>query len=182
MQGTNDINQLTRFARDYGQVRVIVGVAAVDAEGMSDAVRAQNIGSAQAQVLGSLRGMAYTVNSQYDFIPYMALTVDEATLAALASNRMVTSIELDAIGVPLLDNTTTVIGAKGTGGAWEMGYKGLGYTVAVLDTGVAKTHNALKGRVVSEACYGTSATTATYIAKPWCGAVFCKPQLRPTAA
>ncbi len=167
-QGTNDINQLANLARSSGQVRVIVGLAVADGEGLSDAVRAQNIAMAQAEVLNALRGMAYTVNSQYDFIPYMALTVDEAALAALASNRMVTSIELDAINAPLLNNTTTIIGANGAGGAWKMGYRGLGYTVAVLDTGVAKNHVALSGRVVSEACYGSYSSGSNYVAKPWC--------------
>src|SRR6185312_8558092 len=40
--------------------------------------------------------------------------------------------------------------------AWGLGASGLGWSIAVLDTGVDKTHPFLAGKVVSEACYGTN--------------------------
>jgi subtilisin family serine protease len=42
-----------------------------------------------------------------------------------------------------------------------MGYSGAGRTVAILDTGVDKTHPFLSGKVVSEACYSTNSATTT---------------------
>lgn len=38
----------------------------------------------------------------------------------------------------------------------EPGLFGVGQTVAILDTGVEKTHPFLMGKVVSEACYSTN--------------------------
>ncbi|MDE1867106.1 MAG: S8 family serine peptidase, partial [Thaumarchaeota archaeon] len=43
----------------------------------------------------------------------------------------------------------------GTNNAWTAGYDGTGQTIAILDTGVDKTHPFLSGKVVSEACYST---------------------------
>ena len=40
--------------------------------------------------------------------------------------------------------------------AWARGFTGAGSTVAILDTGVAKTHPMLAGKVVAEACYSTT--------------------------
>jgi subtilisin family serine protease len=55
---------------------------------------------------------------------------------------------------------------------WASGYSGAGQVVAILDTGVDKNHTFLTGKVVSEACYSKTATTASYTATSVCpGAV-----------
>ncbi|MEW6684124.1 MAG: S8 family serine peptidase [Nitrospirota bacterium] len=44
----------------------------------------------------------------------------------------------------------------GANAVWNTGFSGAGQTIAILDTGVDRTHPFLAGRVVSEACYSTS--------------------------
>ena len=59
---------------------------------------------------------------------------------------------------PSLQNTVPLIHADS--GAWASGFTGAGQHVAILDSGVDKTHLFLAGKVVSEACYST--TNAAY--------------------
>jgi subtilisin family serine protease len=63
------------------------------------------------------------------------------------------SITEDKLRKPSLAESTALIGATS---AWASGYAGVGQVVAILDTGVDKTHPFLSGKVVSEACYSTT--------------------------
>jgi hypothetical protein len=51
---------------------------------------------------------------------------------------------------PFLNNTVNITGAST---AWSMGYTGAGWYVAVLDTGIRKTHEMFAGKTIVEACY-----------------------------
>lgn len=163
MTATNDLTIMRAEAARSGSLRVIVGVnantaslngldgAAYDAGFAFESITAQN------RVLAAVTsGRANVqVNRQYDFIPFMALTVDAAGLDALAANPMVASIETDSLAMVDMNSSLPIIGASGVGGAWDLGFTGKGFAVAVLDTGVDKGHPALTGAVVSEACYNT---------------------------
>ncbi|MBY0145082.1 S8 family serine peptidase [Neobacillus niacini] len=113
-------------------------------------------------------------------VPYITLEVDENGLDALHKNPNVKSIVEDIpmlVGLPLekesavndqqmntkekgnsidfpsLAESTNVINADA---AWSQGFTGEGQAVAILDTGVDKSHSFLAGKVISEACYSTN--------------------------
>jgi hypothetical protein len=96
------------------------------------------------------RGKAVTRFSQ---LPVLGLSVDAAELEALASSADVINIRVDQLRKPRLSESVPLIGAPT---AWATGATGSGWAVAVLDTGVDKTHPFLSGKVVSEACYSTN--------------------------
>ncbi|MCI0478384.1 MAG: S8 family serine peptidase, partial [Anaerolineales bacterium] len=78
---------------------------------------------------------------------------DANALTALAALSNVTSITEDKPRAPSLAESTALIGATR---AWASGYAGANQVVAILDTGVDKTHPFLSGKIVSEACYSTT--------------------------
>ena len=86
-------------------------------------------------------------------LPVVVLEVDAASLEALAANPEVLSIEEDIAVPPSLVQSNPLIGADV---AWAAGYAGAGQAVAILDTGVDKTHPFLTGKVIAEACFSTT--------------------------
>ncbi len=116
----------------------------------------------QETVLRSLAGEDFRLHARFRFIPFLALEVDAAALDRLAGLPEVVAVEEDVFERPSLSSSTAVIGA---GVAWAGGLTGAGQTIAILDTGVDKTHpyfsSGPQNKVVSEACY--SSTTSSSI-------------------
>jgi subtilisin family serine protease len=146
-------------AKITGKVRVIIGLDMVfRPEGELDgslAVKKQQgaISRAQAIVLQELSAFNVSVARNFEYIPYMVLEVDQSALEALLASPLINTIEEDKTLLPTLTESIPFIGADD---AWAMGYSGAGQTVAILDTGVDKTHSFLSGKVVSEACFSTT--------------------------
>jgi hypothetical protein len=109
----------------------------------------------QEQVISELGNKGHKLGRvyKYKYTPYIAMTVDSATLDALLSSPDVISIEEDMLVSSTLNLSVPRIGANLLHTA---NVKGTGITVAILDTGVDKTHPFLEGSVVSEACYSTN--------------------------
>jgi subtilisin family serine protease len=165
-------------------IELNVGVAtagqpsATDGEASEEAGRAA-IGQAQQEVLTALQIPAATAAQQQNagvknfvYVPMMALPADAKMLEVLQNHPRVKSVVLDELSMPyedpaavadssvtpefdapLLGSSIPVIGANI---AQAAGVRGAGQVVAVLDTGVQKTHPFLSGKVVSEACYSTT--------------------------
>ncbi|OQW91410.1 MAG: hypothetical protein BWK78_04725 [Thiotrichaceae bacterium IS1] len=118
-------------------------------------------GSGELNSIGGNGTEAPTIKAEVEFttIPYLVLNVDEWMLAKIKENTRVASIQLDEM-IPLsLAQSIPLVGADK---AWAKGYSGSGYAVAVLDSGVDKSHPMLSGKVIAEACYSTtSAQTQT---------------------
>lgn len=167
VQGTDEtFARLITKAKSKGPVRVIVGVkTAFRPEGLlqnAQLVQFQREGIAQAQesLIAQLMGFNAHSITRFTFIPFIAMELDAAGLTFLQNSPRVSSIEEDlprplalAESVPLIGGTV----------AWASGFSGAGQTVAILDTGVDKTHSFLSGKVVSEACYSLNNTGFTSV-------------------
>lgn len=160
-------------ARQNGSVRVIVGLKAnadvgrvsPGANAAAAPTQAQAQVQAQAQLaafqqqrqaLVASLGANATVyaNSNNWHIPFIALKVNEAGLKALRASSLVKSVVEDGRFELFLQQSTAVIHADE---AWDYGYEGSGWAVAVLDTGVLTSHpmftNKPGGSVIEEACF-----------------------------
>lgn len=154
------INVLRKQASKSGTTRVIVGVRAAFApEGLMAATsitqQRNEIATTQSAVLNRVPTLKNKTKStkRFETIPFMATEVDPAELEALVNLPEITSIEEDQLAAPTLAESSPLIGAAT---AWSSGYTGAGQTIAILDTGVDKTHSFLTGKVVSEACYSSN--------------------------
>ncbi len=109
----------------------------------------------QTSILSTLADANHkvVVRGEYDFIPYIALDVDQETLLALSEMPNVVSIEERHLNEISLNQSVPSINGDDMRTA---GYTGEGYTVAILDTGIQANHPAFGSRVVSEACYSSS--------------------------
>jgi hypothetical protein len=152
-----DLDALSAKARANGQVPVIlrlnVSFQAESSRSASGVIAQRNaIADARRAVVQSLAGKGATNIKEYQYVPYLAATVNPATLQALAKNPKVLEIGEDVPVPPTLAESTSVVGADI---AWQSSYDGSGWAVAVLDSGIEKDHNFLSGKVISEACYST---------------------------
>ena len=92
---------------------------------------------------------------KYEYVPYVAMMVDRATLRALVASPNVTSVQEDVASPPAAPQPGWSMPLIGATRMQADGITGTGITVAVLDTGVDKEHPYLAGAVVSEACYSS---------------------------
>ena len=156
--------KLSERAQKKATVSVIVRVrAAFRPEGqMSSAAEALAqravIKEAQDQMLSWLRYVPSTLK-RYDYLPYIAASVDSASLEQLQASSEALDISEDKSMRLALAESLPRIGAPR---AWAGGFKGSDKIIAVLDSGVDKNHPWLAGKVVSEACYSTNNSAEQY--------------------
>jgi len=117
------------------------------------AVQRSAIERRQNAVLSKVSQAHSAAAKKFHFIPFMGLEVDQAEYLALTSSPEIDHIEQDIPVPPTLSQSVPLIGS--VIGEYA-GYTGSGQTVAILDTGVDKTHSFLAGKIVAEACYSTT--------------------------
>lgn len=151
------IDKLMQTATQNGSVSVIVTLqqpAMPDRASKSpqdfDVILKGKVATAQAAVLDRLPANALVGKARrYNFTPQFAATVTPAGLTALANNPAVTAIQEDRLSLPFLEQSVPYIFPSND----AVPYTGMGWSVAVLDTGVEQTPSFLTGKVLSEACY-----------------------------
>lgn len=157
-ESTASLKELQQRANADGHVKVIVGLKVPFApEGqLASSARAsqrRDIAAAARNLRARFTDAAKRRPSAvrtYSTLPFMALEVTPAELAKLAADPLVASItENRRLRLNLAQSSQLVRAPE----AWAAGYTGQGQTIAILDTGVDKSHPFLAGKVVSEACY-----------------------------
>jgi len=151
-------NKLIYSAQQTGTVRVIVRLSSnFQPVGKLSESEIKNqrfsIKQKQGDFLNRFESFRVSAVKQFEFIPFVAFETDAATLEKMKNDPLVVSIEEDELEEPTLAQSTAIVGAPT---AWTSGFSGDGWAVAVLDSGVAKTHPFLTGKVVSEACYSSN--------------------------
>jgi subtilisin family serine protease len=153
---------LLREAQQHGSVNIIVMLATTfRAEGelsaAQDVLRQRlAIARGQDQLLAALSGHRLSGIKRFKYVPYVAMAVDEGGLIELSNNPAIVQIMKDEMVRPTLAQSVPLINADDV---WAAGLTGSTWAVAVLDTGVDRTHLFLdQGKVVSEACYSTNDT------------------------
>ncbi len=154
------LQDLMRIVQERKQVRLLVGINtgfAPEATLSNNAIQRQRgkISTAMDRLMVDLKPYTTQLKNRFRTIPYIALQVDESALIHLSNSPLVSSIKEDTLRRPTLASSNIVIGSPL---AWAEGMDGSGWAVAVLDTGVDKSHDWFGtdgNKVISEACYNT---------------------------
>lgn len=160
---STQLDRLLGLADAAGAVRVIVELdTSFVPEPLLDTPQAVSqqrsaIRAAQDSVLSRITTATTADVRRLTTVPLVALDVDRAALTAIGAAPGVRAIWPDTLDRPTLAQSSVQVGAPT---AWSNGATGVGWTVAVLDTGVDKTHPFLEGKVVSEACFGTTSAAS----------------------
>lgn len=161
MTDTERRDALIERARRTGTVRLIVRLKEpeVQPDLPADQVRAQWAARQQAVLgrLGLVNGLDRAAGPIKAFgrMNGFALRGDATDVIDLMNDLEVLDVVEDVPHPPTLLESVPLSG--GLGGAFS-GYTGSGQIVAILDTGVDKTHSMLSGKVIAEACYSTTDT------------------------
>ena len=155
------LTDLKDKANRQGSVRIIVQLktpATAEATLQRTQVDEQrrNLTATQDKVLGKLRENGQIKEDsikRFSITPGFAISATADNITKLLENPDVESVVEDGKNFPALYESSPLIGATD---AWASGYAGSGQVVAILDTGVFKSHPFLTGKVVSEACYSTN--------------------------
>ena len=106
------------------------------------------------QSFAALQDEAALGIKRFSLSPGLGIQADAQMLKALMADPEVQEVVEDTLSEPSLIQSVPLIG--GYAGGTFAGKTGLGWVVAILDTGVDKTHPFLSGKVVSEACYSSN--------------------------
>jgi uncharacterized repeat protein (TIGR01451 family) len=119
-----------------------------------DAALQSSVSAGQRALLTRLAPYSVTNVKEFPYVPQMALTVSSIeALQALYADPSVITVHEDTAVPPALFQSVSKIRATE---AHALLFKGQGQSIAILDTGVDKSHQKLAGKVVSEACYSTN--------------------------
>jgi subtilisin family serine protease len=158
------IEELTAYSNRFktGEADMAAVQAAVDA----DLELEQAISTVSQNVLYQLNGTTYDIHHTFSTLPFLALEVSPAALQRLENMSEVIHISEDkplplpdysrmestdsTVDAPQLNQSTKIVGADT---AWGLGFTGNGWYVAILDTGIRKSHEAFTGKSIREACF-----------------------------
>ena len=140
---------LRAAAQAKGKVRVVARLRTTSAD-------ARTAAAPEAALRGRLAGVGVRRVDRLDDLPLVVLELDPRQLDSLLQSGLAADVAEDELLRPDFQPDVQLVAAPE---AWSAGASGQGQVVAVLDTGVDRTHPYLKGKVVSEACYSTTSAS-----------------------
>lgn len=151
------LRELRGKATKAGGVRVIVGLRVPFAsEGglpVAEAARQRrDIAGVRTTLQHRLPDAFVKTRRSFDELPFVALEATREQIDALAADPAVLTIAEDRLNLPTLAQSVPLIQGNL---AWAAGYRGLGQTVVIIDSGVDRMHPFLAGKVVAEACFSS---------------------------
>ncbi|MFZ9857250.1 MAG: S8 family peptidase [Roseiflexaceae bacterium] len=117
------------------------------------AKRRKTVANLQNAFLSRQKSRIKLVKRKLTVMPVVVAEVSRRDIAVLRKDRSVVSVMIDEPVPPTMYESILLTGASA---AHVTGATGLGTSVAVLDTGVAKTHPFLSNQIVAEACFSTA--------------------------
>jgi subtilisin family serine protease len=143
-------SDVRKIASLEGEAPVIVRLdVGPGLDSMTPADRATAIERASADVLAEISSEEVRVVHHYQIVPIVSAWASPEGLVELARRPGVKEIVLDRLNAESLDKSVKLIGADAV---WPTS-TGLNRYVAILDTGIDRTHPFFGGRVVLEACF-----------------------------
>lgn len=115
---------------------------------LQDAVIADHFGSSGRSKARAAKLMSIS--------PMFAIRATAVEIARLKADPRVESVQVDALMKPTMLDSLGIIRMTGTGGAYDKNATGSGRAVAIFDTGVRKSHEFLKNKVIAEGCFNTT--------------------------
>ena len=183
MAALADMDEVMRATLDGQTAEVIVKLRQDNAlPGWRDnaTVREQRdaVASAMDDVAPVLRELGIAVDTQFETLPYVGVTVDRAQTVRLLERSEVAGIFLNARERKAQSVQTLSSGVEralaassvpsiDVAEAWARGFEGKDVTVAVIDGGFRTSHPMLAGKTVAEACFSAhDPATSTFTQCP----------------
>ena len=143
------------------------GPARAAAARQADLDLAQTLSATADNVLAGLTRSEYRERARFATIPFVSLELTEQGLNQLLDLPGVLGVYWDRpepLPVPAPTRTnevpdqptlTATVDIIGADHVWSRGYTGSGWYVAILDTGILRTHEFFAGKTIVEACFAS---------------------------
>ena len=162
-EGALGMDELIEVLPALGGRRVVVGLAIpiaadeVQSYGDTGIDQYRDLAAAAKQEFSDLLEQRFSLSlseeiESIDGMPYLTLPANAEVIAFLRELPIVRSINLETGGTALLNQSSNFVGANT---AHSSSITGSGKRIAIIDTGVARSHPVFSGRVSSEACYSS---------------------------
>lgn len=141
-----------RVIVQYNQAAVEQGTSRLAAADIA-ALRADKLQLANDQTWSLMQARGIQTFQPIQNLPLATVEITRSQLSALAESGQFALVVEDKLSAPTLLSSGAVIGVPA---AHELQARGAGTTVAILDTGVERTHPFFGDRVVEGACYSSN--------------------------